>query len=122
VDRVLAGLKAEGTAEPLVLWALAREVRKLAAIAFARRKQQPLGPILKAHQVWESRQQATLAAADRLSLPRLWDLVARCADADLAIKGRLDGDPWRLLAAIAEDLAAPAPARAPGPARREKIA
>jgi DNA polymerase-3 subunit delta len=113
VSRVLAGLKGEGTAEPLVLWALAREVRKLAAIAFARSRQQPLGPVLKAHQVWESRQQATLAAVERLSLPQLWDLVARCADADLAIKGRLDGDPWRLLAAIAEDLAAPAPARGP---------
>jgi DNA polymerase-3 subunit delta len=107
VARILSVLQAEGTAEPLVLWALAREVRKLAAIAFAQAKQQPLGPVLKAHQVWDSRRQATLAAVERLSLPRLWDLVTRCADADLAIKGRGAGDPWQVLVAIAEGLAAP---------------
>lgn len=111
VERVLAGLRAEGTAEPLVLWALAREVRKLAAIAFARAKRQPLGPVLKAHQVWESRRQVTLSAVERLSLPQLWDLVRRCAEADWAIKGRGEGEPWRQLAAIAEELAGPAARR-----------
>lgn len=111
VARVLAGLRAEGTAEPLVLWALAREVRKLAAIAFARARQQPLGPVLKAHQVWESRRQTTLAAADRIGLAALWDLVMRCADADEAIKGRVDANPWQLLEGIAEGLAAPGSAR-----------
>lgn len=110
VARVLEALQAEGTAEPLVLWALAREVRKLAALSYARAKQQPLGPLLKTHQVWESRRAAVMAAVDRLPLEHLWALVTRCADADLAIKGRGDGDPWQLLGAIAEGLAA-APSR-----------
>jgi DNA polymerase-3 subunit delta len=105
VARILAALRGEGTPEPLVLWVLAREVRKLAAIAFAREKRQPMGPVLKAHQVWESRRQATLAAVDRLTLDHLWDLLARCADADLAIKGRGRGEPWLLLASIANELA-----------------
>jgi DNA polymerase-3 subunit delta len=105
VARILSVLRAEGVPEPLILWVLAREVRKLAAIAFARDKQQPMGPVFKAHQVWESRRQATLAAVERLSLAHLWDLLARCADADLAIKGRTDHAPWQLLQSIAGDLA-----------------
>jgi DNA polymerase-3 subunit delta len=111
VARVLEGLRAEGTAEPLVLWALAREVRKLAALAFARAKRQPLGPLLKAHQVWESRRPLVMAALERLPLPHLWALLSCCAEADLAIKGRADGEPWQRLGAIAEGLAA-APAEA----------
>lgn len=110
VLRVIEVLQAEGTAEPLVLWALAREVRKLAAISFARAKREPLGPLLKAHQVWDSRRPVVMAAVDRLPLEHLWDLVLRCADADLAIKGRGAGDPWQFLATIADGLAA-VPAR-----------
>lgn len=109
--RVIEVLQAEGTAEPLVLWALAREVRKLAALSFARHKGQPLGSLLKTHQVWDSRRPVIMAALDRLPLETLWDLVIGCADADQAIKGRGVGDPWQLLASIADELAA-------GPARR----
>lgn len=105
VARVIEVLQAEGTAEPLVLWALAREVRKLAALSFARVQRQPLGPLLKAHQVWDSRRQAVMAAVDRLPLEHLWELVICCADADLAIKGRGAGDPWQLFASIADGLA-----------------
>jgi DNA polymerase-3 subunit delta len=110
VARVLEVLRAEGTAEPLVLWALAREVRKLAALSYARARRQPLGPLLKAHQVWDSRRPSVMAAVDRLPLKHLWELVIRCADADRAIKGRGAGDPWQLLATIADGLAA-APVR-----------
>jgi len=106
VARVLEVLQAEGTAEPLVLWALAREVRKLAALSFARAKRQPLGPLLKAHQVWDSRRPLVMTALDRLPLEHLWELVIRCADADLAIKGRGTADPWHLFRRIAEGLAA----------------
>lgn len=104
--RVLEVLRAEGTAEPLVLWALSREVRKLAALSFARAKRQPLGPLLKAHQVWDSRRPVVMAAVDRLPLEHLWELVIHCAETDLAIKGRGAGDPWQLLAALADGLAA----------------
>ena len=109
VDRVLRGLAAEGTAEPLVLWVLAREIRKLAAVAFAVAHRQNLAPVLKEHQVWDSRRAAVLAAAKRLPLPRLWSLLAQCAEADLAIKGQSAADPWTLLAGIAEGLASAGP-------------
>jgi len=117
VDRVLRVLVAEDTPQPLVLWVLAREVRKLAAIAFAQTHRQDLGAVLKAHQVWDSRRPAALAAAKRLGLTQLWSLLIRCAEADLAIKGRLDQDPWMLLAEVADGLAGCAPpvGLVPGP-------
>jgi len=108
VDRVFQVLIAEDTPQPLVLWVLAREVRKLAAVAFAQAHRQDLGAVLRKHQVWESRRAGVLAAAKRLGLKRLWRLLERCGDADLAIKGRRDEAPWRVLADVAEGLAAPA--------------
>lgn len=107
VSRVLQGLEAEGTAEPLVLWVLAREIRKLCAVAFALTHRRNLGPVMDIHQVWESRRQAVVAAAKRYPLSFLWSLLERCAEADLAIKGQLKSDPWTLLAGIAEELANP---------------
>jgi DNA polymerase-3 subunit delta len=111
VDRVLRGLAGEGTPEPLVLWVLAREIRKLAAVGFALAHKEDLGPVFKAHQVYDTRRSAVLAAAKRYPLPQLWSLLSRCAEADLAIKGHASTDPWMLFARIAEGLARPAAAR-----------
>ncbi len=111
VDRVLRGLAGEGTPEPLVLWVLAREIRKLAAVGFALSRNQDLGAVLKAYQVYDARRPAVLAAAKRYPLEQLWSLLARCAEADLAIKGHASVDPWTLFARIAEGLARPAGAR-----------
>ena len=107
VDRVLRGLAAEATAEPLVLWVLAREVRKLAALAFAQAKGQNLAPVLAAHQVFGARRNAVLATVKRFRLPQLWRLLILCAEADEAIKGQSSADPWVLLRRIAEGLAEP---------------
>jgi len=104
-DRVLRALQAEGTAAALVLWVLARELRKLAAVGFALANRGDTGAVLRAHKVTEYRRNEVIGAARRLPLPQLWTLLARCADADLAVKGRGGADPWRLLAEIADGLA-----------------
>ncbi len=108
VDRVLRALRAEDTAPPLVLWVLARELRKLAALGFALANRGDSAGVLREYRVPESRRGVTLATASRLPLPTLWDLLARCADADLAIKGRSSADPWALFGDIADGLAAAA--------------
>lgn len=105
VQRILRGLAGEGTAESLVLWVLSREVRLLAALAFARRQHQDLNAVFQAHQVWESRRAPVLKALERYSLTDLWRLLLDCAAVDLAIKGRSSGDPWIMLARIADGLA-----------------
>ena len=107
-DRVLRALRAEGTAAALVLWVLARELRKLAAVGFALAHGGDVAAVLREHRVTEYRRNDVTTAARRLPLPRLWALLARCADADLAVKGRGSADPWGLLAEIADGLAATA--------------
>ncbi|WPL16521.1 DNA polymerase III subunit delta [Thiorhodovibrio winogradskyi] len=104
-QRIIHGLAGEGTAEPLVLWVLAREVRMLAAVAFARRARADLNAVFQTHQVWESRRAGVIQALERYSLPYLWRLLLECAAVDLAIKGRGEGDPWTMLARIADGLA-----------------
>lgn len=108
VLRVLHGLQAEDTAPPLVLWVLARELRKLAALGFALANRGDTGAVLREYKVPDARRGATLAMARQLPLPMLWQLLARCADADLAIKGRSRADPWALFVDIADGLAAAA--------------
>lgn len=105
VHRILAVLAAEGTAEPLILWALARETRMLAAVAFARARAQDPTAIFTAHQARSARQALARRALSRLSLRQLHDLLQQCAMADARIKGAATGDPWPLLTEIADGLA-----------------
>jgi DNA polymerase-3 subunit delta len=109
VQRILAVLAADGTGEPLVLWSLARDVRLLAAAAFARARGQDLAPVFAAHQVRPTRQPQVERALARLPLADLHRLLERCAAADACIKGVMPGDPWPLLAEIADGLARGAP-------------
>lgn len=103
--RILRGLAGEGTAEPLVLWVLSRELRMLAAVASARRARENLDAVFRAHTVWDSRRPLVLKALERHRLSELWRLLCECAVADQAIKGRGAGDPWLLFARIADALA-----------------
>ena len=113
VARVLAVLQAEGTAHVLVLWTLARDIRMLAEAAAARAARRPLGPVLSAHRVPRMREEAVGRALGRLSPAFLRRLLQRCLEVDLAIKGQRQGDPWQLLAVVADALArGPAQGRA----------
>jgi len=104
VHRILNTLAAEGTAPALVLWALARELRILAAVSHAAQRG-GTAAALRLHKVWKSRQSRVLTALKRLSTEYLQDLLVRCTAADRTIKGLTSGDPWQALAAIADDLA-----------------
>lgn len=111
MHRIIQGLAAEGTAEPLVLWVLAREVRLLTRAAFAAQGGgRALDAFLTAERVWQNRQGPCKAALRRLPSTRLQDLLGQCALADRQIKGLARGDPWLTLAAIGDTLAGgPAP-------------
>ena len=103
--RVLDGLRGEGGAPTMVLWALARELRPLHAmareVAAGRRPQQ----VLQAHRVWASRQ-GLVGAALRRGGPGLWAAGLRgCARADRVIKGQERGDPWLALRELVSLLA-----------------
>lgn len=117
VHRILDTLADEGTAPPLILWVLAREIRMLAAVSHAARRRETAAA-LRTHNVWKSRQPQVLAALKRLPAKRLHDLMIQCAAADRNIKGLTGGDPRQALTGIADALAGADPAYPPPPPLR----
>ena len=106
VQRILTVLRAEGTANALVLWALAREIRVLAEAATAKARRSSPASVFSAHKVPAPRQEAVERALRRLSPKLLRALLRQCAAADRSIKGLSPMDPWHRLGIIADALAA----------------
>lgn len=106
VQRVLGVLRAEGTANVLVLWVLAREVRMLAEASAALVRGASAAAVLSAHRVPRPRQDAVERALRRLPPALPGALLRQCAAADRSIKGLGPGDPWHRLIIIADALAA----------------
>lgn len=95
--RMLRGLRAEGTAESLVLWALARETRMLAEIGAALEAGGRPDALFQAHRVWDKHKPLVQQALRRGSTA-LWRQVLRlCERCDRAIKGQSRNDPWQIL-------------------------
>ncbi|MCP3661654.1 MAG: DNA polymerase III subunit delta [Gammaproteobacteria bacterium] len=96
--RILNSLRSEGIAAPIVLWALARELRTLTSLANemtrGRSAQQVVG---SRREIWDKRKPLVTKGLQRLA-PKQWrQLLALCAQADSAIKGQSKDDPWLLL-------------------------
>lgn len=93
--RLLDGLKGEGAAPPLVLWALASEIRTLAALRNGQDSGQPLAALFKTERIFnERRKQTVQRALARLSAPALRAALLHAARIDRLIKGLNDGDVW----------------------------
>jgi len=99
--RILYGLKAEGVAPPVVLWALSREARTLFNIKTELNRGERQNSVFGRFQVWEKRKQMVTAALNRLQLKDIEEIVLLCAKTDRQIKGRLQGDCWESLFSIA---------------------
>jgi DNA polymerase-3 subunit delta len=93
-QRVLAGLRAEGTEPTLVLWALAREIRALASMAQAVETGEPVARVLASQRVWDKRKPMISSALQRLRCRQCRLLLRRCAEIDRVIKGRASGNAW----------------------------
>ncbi|MBS0552544.1 MAG: DNA polymerase III subunit delta, partial [Proteobacteria bacterium] len=92
---LLDGLRGEGAAPPLVLWALASEARSLATLRAGQDEGQPLPALLKAERVFdERRKQAVTRALARLGSPALRATLLHAARIDRMIKGLVPGDVW----------------------------
>lgn len=100
--KILQGLKAEGIAEPVLLWALSREARNLFNIKTDLAQGGPKDSVFAKHQVWDKRKQLVGTALKRLSLTQLEDILLLCARADRQIKGQSPGDSWETLFEICQ--------------------
>jgi DNA polymerase-3 subunit delta len=93
--RLLEGLKGEGAAPPLVLWALANEIRTLANLSTGQASGQPLAALFKIERVFdERRRQALQRALPRLRPGGLRAALLHAAKIDRMIKGLVPGDIW----------------------------
>lgn len=95
--KVLNGLKAEGVAPPIVLWALSREARMLININTELRGGGQQEVVFKKHHIWDKRRHWVQDALQRLSEPHMQSLLMHCAQADHQIKGQMAGDAWDTL-------------------------
>jgi DNA polymerase-3 subunit delta len=108
--KILHQLQSEGAEAPQVLWALGRELRLLAALAHAARRNQPETGVFQKHRVLPRRQAAYKQAAKRLPGPALQHLLALCKQVDDSIKGiNRQQNPWSLLTEIVVELAGAGP-------------
>lgn len=107
--RVLDGLKAEGIAEPVVLWSITREIRLLLNLRREMDRGQPLDTLAARFRLWDTRLRSIQRALQRLSLRDLEQALQMAFKADQTLKGLRPGDPWHTLLELIEQLAKPKP-------------
>lgn len=92
--RMLDGLRAEGEAPHLVLWALAEELRTLYRIGKGRSDHVPLSQLFKEHRVWGEKQKLVERALPRINAGKLRKALAHAARIDELNKGIGEGEVW----------------------------
>lgn len=103
--RMLEGLKGEGEALPLVLWAVAEEIRTLLKLKAAMAQGRPLGALLKEYRIWGPKERMMDPALRRISLATLEQALQDAAQVDKMIKGlrakAFAGDAWDAMLQLA---------------------
>ena len=92
--RILDGLRAEGTATVLVLWAVGEDIRTLGKVLQAVQRGGNLGNALRDMRVRKDRQPLIEQAARRLKFPHIERAMQQAARLDKTIKGLRQGDVW----------------------------
>ena len=100
IVKILSGLRGEGIAAPIVLWALTREARSLIKIKWAIIGVQSRDVAYRNNQIWDKRKQIVTHALNRLSDKDLTSILVSGAKADRQIKGQQSGDAWETLREI----------------------
>jgi DNA polymerase-3 subunit delta len=103
--RMLEGLKGEGEALPLVLWAVAEEIRTLLKLKAAMAQGRPLGALLKEYRIWGPKERMMEPALRRIPLAVLEQALQDAAQVDKMIKGlrakAFAGDAWDAMLQLA---------------------
>lgn len=103
--RIIDGLRDEGVAVQLVLWALNSTLHQLAGVAWLMRAGLNPDAAMAKARVWSSRRAQVRAALERHALPALFAMLEQVGDIDRASKGQGPGDAWALLRQLACELA-----------------
>jgi DNA polymerase-3 subunit delta len=92
--RLIEGLKAEGAAPLLLLWAVTEEARALARVATGTLRGRPQAQLLRENRVFGHREQGFLRALHRLDAAACREMLRHAADIDRMAKGVLKGNVW----------------------------
>jgi len=107
--RMLEGLKGEGEALPLVLWAVTEEIRILLKLKLGVNDGRPLAVLMKEYRIWGARERLIPNAIARVTLKTLQTAMHEAAQIDKLIKGlrarAFAGDPWDALLQLAMQIA-----------------
>lgn len=99
--RMIEGLKGEGEALPLVLWAMAEEIRTLLKLKAGTAQGKSVGMLLKEYRIWGPREKLMEPALRRLKLSTLEGALQQAAQVDKMVKGlrakAFAGDAWDAL-------------------------
>lgn len=112
IARTLDGLKQEGEAAPLVLWAMTEEARALVQIKSGQAAGQPLDGLLRDARVWGARQGLMKKAVARQTLATARQALAEAGQLDRMVKGLASGDVWNAFLRLGLRIAVPAARRA----------
>ncbi len=91
---ILDGLRAEGTATVLILWAMAEDIRTLAKLARALQRSGNLANALRDARVWGVRQKLMERAVRRFTPTLAERALRQAAQIDKLVKGLRSGDVW----------------------------
>jgi DNA polymerase-3 subunit delta len=92
--RILDGLRAEGTATVLVLWAVSEDIRTLGKVLQAVQRGGNLGGALRDMRIRKDKQGLIENAARRIRFPHIERAMQQSARLDKTIKGLRQGDAW----------------------------
>ena len=92
--RILDGLRAEGTATVLILWAIAEDIRALAKVSRAMQQSGNLANALRDARVWGAKQKLIERSVRRFTPTFAERALRQAALIDRLIKGLRQGDVW----------------------------
>jgi DNA polymerase-3 subunit delta len=103
--RMLEGLKGEGEALPLVLWAVSEEIRTLLKLKAGMAQGRPLGVLMKESRIWGPRERMMEPALRRIPMGTLEQALRDAAQVDKMVKGlrakQYAGDAWDAMLQLA---------------------
>ncbi len=109
VQKTMSGLRAEGEAIPLVLWAITEELRMLIRVKSQVDEGRPFSTAARENRLWGPRERLVERALGRVDVDRLGRVLRRAAAVDRLAKGlrapQADSDPWLELTELALELA-----------------
>lgn len=103
---LLKGLREEGIAPQLVLWAITRELRLIHQLKTGLVRGESFEGLSSKHRLWDRHKQILSAALTRLSLGDIRASLLEARQIDRISKGMAMGDPWHALSLLCQTLSA----------------